>query len=134
MTCPHCHLEDLGGLHGPEGCVEVLAEVLQRVSIAGPMILPREPVDHDAYRQGLCCDCGQAQHSAGRPRCQACHDRRVAAQATYKPGLKRDRLGHCGRGDCRNPTLPGSVICAPCGRELDAAIDHPTRGHRDGKP
>ena len=33
------------------------------------------PVDpHDAYRRGLCRDCFTAWHSAGRPRCDACHD------------------------------------------------------------
>lgn len=40
MTCPWCHVEDLGGLHTPEGCVEILAEVLTRVSAARPMIVP----------------------------------------------------------------------------------------------
>ena len=33
------------------------------------------PVDrHEAYRRGLCRDCFAAWHSAGRPRCDACHD------------------------------------------------------------
>jgi len=33
------------------------------------------PVDrHEAYRRGLCRDCFVAWHSAGRPRCDACHD------------------------------------------------------------
>ena len=33
------------------------------------------PVDrHEAYRRGLCRDCFTAWHSAGRPRCDACHD------------------------------------------------------------
>lgn len=26
-----------------------------------------------AYRAGLCIDCRTAPHSAGRPRCNACH-------------------------------------------------------------
>lgn len=25
------------------------------------------------YRQGLCVDCGNVPHSAGRPRCNDCH-------------------------------------------------------------
>lgn len=25
------------------------------------------------YRVGLCVDCGAKRHSAGRPRCEACH-------------------------------------------------------------
>ena len=33
------------------------------------------PVDrHEAYRRGLCRDCFTAWHSAGRPRCDSCHD------------------------------------------------------------
>ncbi len=33
------------------------------------------PVDrHEAYRRGLCRDCFTAWHSAGRPRCDLCHD------------------------------------------------------------
>lgn len=28
---------------------------------------------HDAYRAGLCCQCRSTRHSAGRPRCNACH-------------------------------------------------------------
>lgn len=25
------------------------------------------------YRAGLCVDCGEVEHSAGRPRCSPCH-------------------------------------------------------------
>lgn len=25
------------------------------------------------YRAGLCVDCGEVEHSAGRPRCDTCH-------------------------------------------------------------
>lgn len=28
---------------------------------------------HDAYRAGLCCQCRNTRHSAGRPRCNECH-------------------------------------------------------------
>ena len=31
-------------------------------------------IGHEAYRRGLCRDCFTAWHSAGRPRCDACHD------------------------------------------------------------
>lgn len=38
------------------------------------------PADrHEAYRRGLCGDCLTARHSAGRPRCDTCHDRFIAA-------------------------------------------------------
>lgn len=41
------------------------------------------PVDgHDAYRRGLCRDCFTAWHSAGRPRCDACHDTYAGAGGT----------------------------------------------------
>ena len=44
----------------------------------GRLRRPRETgclsIGHDAYRRGLCRDCFTAWHSAGRPRCDACHD------------------------------------------------------------
>lgn len=54
------------------------------VSVLAPSPQPRRaavapattevPVDrHDAYRRGRCCDCFTQWHSAGRPRCDACH-------------------------------------------------------------
>lgn len=53
----------------------------QAVVITGrPRLAPSAPRDgiptdrHDAYRQGLCVDCKSAWASAGRPRCQSCHD------------------------------------------------------------
>jgi hypothetical protein len=30
----------------------------------------------DAYRAGICIDCQTTRHSAGRPRCNACHANR----------------------------------------------------------
>ncbi|MDP7703210.1 hypothetical protein [Mycobacterium sp. TY815] len=27
------------------------------------------------YRANLCVDCGEVEHSAGRPRCDNCHDK-----------------------------------------------------------
>lgn len=32
------------------------------------------PEQHAAYRNGLCIDCKAAPYSAGRPRCNTCHD------------------------------------------------------------
>lgn len=29
---------------------------------------------YERYRQGICVDCGGKPHSAGRPRCNQCHD------------------------------------------------------------
>lgn len=34
---------------------------------------------HEAYRRGLCRDCLAAWHSAGRTRCEACHETYTAA-------------------------------------------------------
>ena len=32
------------------------------------------PEQHAAYRDGRCVDCKAAPYSAGRPRCDRCHD------------------------------------------------------------
>lgn len=34
---------------------------------------PATPEQNDAYRAGLCITCRAGPHSAGRPRCNACH-------------------------------------------------------------
>ena len=117
MICPHCHLEDLGGLHGPDYCVEVLAEVIERLPITG-MIRPRGPVDHDAYRRGLCCDCSTARHSAGRPRCAPCHAALTSGLPDMTPQRDRNQLGVCSQPGCSKPTVPGRVLCGPHYREI----------------
>jgi tRNA(Ile2) C34 agmatinyltransferase TiaS len=33
---------------------------------------------NDRYRNGLCIDCGNVPHSAGRPRCNDCHTAHLA--------------------------------------------------------
>jgi putative DNA primase/helicase len=38
---------------------------------------------NDNYRAGLCCDCGDRPHSAGRPRCDECHRIWLNVQAGY---------------------------------------------------
>lgn len=38
-----------------------------------PDRVPRE-VRHQRYRKGLCTECGKRPYSAGRPRCNPCHD------------------------------------------------------------
>ena len=116
MICPHCNLEDRGGLHSAQFCIERLAEVIHRVPITGGMIRPRDPVDHDAYRRGLCCDCSVAPCSAGRPRCGPCHTTLVDSRPVFEPRAERDKLAACAAHDCRNPTVPGKVLCAPCTR------------------
>jgi tRNA(Ile2) C34 agmatinyltransferase TiaS len=34
---------------------------------------PDNTAHHTAYRAGVCVDCRTAPHSAGRPRCNDCH-------------------------------------------------------------
>lgn len=44
---------------------------------------PATPQQHDRYRAGLCCDCGDRPPSAGRPRCESCHRAHVNILAGY---------------------------------------------------
>ena len=54
---------------------------------------PSSPEAHAAYRVGRCIDCRAVAYSAGRPRCNACHDayvphhpsRMTAATPTARP-------------------------------------------------
>lgn len=39
---------------------------------------------NQAYRRGLCVDCQQVAHSAGRPRCELCHWQHTGAPLTRK--------------------------------------------------
>jgi hypothetical protein len=41
---------------------------------------------HQRYIAGVCIDCGEVPHSAGRPRCSECH---LAHVPVFEPGLKR---------------------------------------------
>jgi len=34
---------------------------------------PSTPEQNAAYRAGICIDCREQRHSAGRPRCNDCH-------------------------------------------------------------
>lgn len=43
------------------------------------------PEQNAAYRVGLCVDCRTAPHSAGRPRCNGCHQ-------TYNDNLAKGRI------------------------------------------
>ena len=70
------------------------AEISGRPRQAPAAVGEGVPVDpHDAYRRGLCRDCFTAWHSAGRPRCDACHDTYAsrgggaAAALTVVPGV-----------------------------------------------
>ena len=60
------------------------------------------------YIAGMCIDCGTQKHSAGRPRCNPCHDRN-------NPHLdaEADRNEYPCR-NCNNPTRPGNVLCLSC--------------------
>jgi hypothetical protein len=40
----------------------------------------------ERYIAGVCVDCGEVPHSAGRPRCDGCHE---ACVPVYEPGLER---------------------------------------------
>lgn len=35
---------------------------------------------HARYRAGICTDCGEKPHSAGRPRCETCHQKHITAK------------------------------------------------------
>lgn len=124
VICPHCHLENRGGFHSADYCIERLGEIIARLPITG-MILPREPVDHDAYRRGQCCDCATAQRSPGRPRCIACHEAHVARRPVFAPQLQPGQLAPCALAGCSKPTMPGRVRCGPCDRARKA--DQKTR-------
>lgn len=119
MICQWCRIDVDGGYHSAEFCIERLAEVVNRVYAGLPMIVERPPVDHDAYRHGLCCECAEVPYSAGRPRCAPCHAKWEVAQPTFDfaPGLDRGALGVCSATDCSYPTMPGRVLCASCTRE-----------------
>ncbi len=123
MICPHCKLEDRGGLHSADYCIERLGEILERLPVTGGMILPRPDVDPDAYRAGLCCDCSEAPISAGRPRCTPCHEALQSEQPTMAPQLERGKLGPCALPGCGKPTVPGCVICGPCRRARKGSAD-----------
>ena len=123
MICPHCHLEDRGGLHSAEFCIERLAEILEHVPITGGMILPRSNVDHDAYRKGLCCDCSTVPCSPGRPRCHSCHDAWLASQPIFASQLRRGQLAPCAAPGCSKPTVPGKLLCSPCTRRSSRSPD-----------
>ena len=45
-----------------------------RVHDSGPPMTASTPERHAAYRAGLCVDCRDGPYSAGRPRCDRCHD------------------------------------------------------------
>lgn len=72
-----------------------------------------------AYRVGLCVVCGVKPYSAGRTRCNACHE---AAAAVIDPDTEADQLeiyvrscdafGMCRNRDCSEPALFGRVLCA----------------------
>lgn len=116
MICAHCQLENRGGLHSADWCIERLAEIVEHLPVTGGMIRPRPPVDSDAYRAGRCCDCSEAAISAGRPRCESCNQTLVSSQPSTVPQLDRKQLGRCALPGCAKPTVPGCVICGPCRR------------------
>lgn len=63
---------------------------------------------YQRYRAGLCVDCGQQPHSAGRPRCNTCHQ-----QQTISYDAAADRNNYPCR-NCGDPTRPGNLHCHPC--------------------
>jgi hypothetical protein len=69
-----------------------------------------------AYRAGLCAECKTVKHSAGRPRCNQCHNRHNPAVEA-----RADRNQYpCHM--CGDPTRPGNVLCAPCFKQLKQGV------------
>lgn len=54
---------------------------------------------HEAYRRGLCVDCFTAWQSAGRTRCEGCHD--IYTSGGAKPALAAVPGGRTGSGPWR---------------------------------
>lgn len=70
---------------------------------------------NNAYLAEMCIDCRTVKHSAGRPRCNTCHNR-------YAPNLEPNPPNPYPCRKCeQNPTRPGSVLCQPCWKSLRAA-------------
>lgn len=44
---------------------------------------------HEAYRRGLCVDCRECAHSAGRPRCEKCHSVYITQGSGRGPAIGR---------------------------------------------
>ena len=115
MICPNCHLEKQGGYHSAEFCIESLAEVISHTPIGG-MIRPRPEVNHEAYCWGLCCDCAEVPHMAGRVRCAKCHEAWEATLPQSEPQLQRGQRGTCMVPGCEAPSPPGILRCPPHAR------------------
>lgn len=88
-----------------------------------------------AYRVGLCIVCGVARHSAGRPRCNACHLSAVGSAEDERPAeaifiASCDAFGQCRTPDCGEPVAFGRVLCAECLKNYScrsAGCDTPTK-------
>lgn len=114
MICEYCRSDIVEGYHSPHWCLDYAGpEVLVRLPVTAAAPVRNRP-DHDAYRRGLCCDCAQVPHSAGRPRCLPCHDAWTQS-GLPEPGLAPGRIGVC--AICRRPSAPGRLRCPACERE-----------------
>jgi hypothetical protein len=60
----------------PRGC---------RRRVVGPLRMTLDRVTRASrYRSGLCVDCGVREHSAGRTRCDECHQEHAAGHANER--------------------------------------------------
>ena len=84
--CDNPRVKIIDGLCLSEtSCTKRLRErVGVRLVLENPPVLAAEEeqdrvareIRHAYYRFGLCVDCGVLPHSPGRPRCEACHEKR----------------------------------------------------------
>ena len=82
----------------------------------------RNGLDRDAaYRAGLCIECGTARHSAGRPRCNACHDEVIGRPAVDASASKEEFYARgceafemCRTEGCEGRPVFNRVLCESC--------------------
>lgn len=51
-------------------------------------VVPSTPEQNDRYRRGVCSACGEKPPSAGRPRCEECHQE-YRRSNSFEPQLTR---------------------------------------------
>lgn len=84
-----------------------------------------------AYRVGLCIECGVVRHSAGRVRCNACHEAVARPDVPEDVDVRScDAFGQCRSVGCLEPVAFGRVLCAECLKNYScrsAGCDTPTQ-------
>ena len=61
-------------------------------NLGGRVLGQATPEQNTAHRAGLCIDCRTVRHSAGRPRCNGCHDALAQRVRPAAPGRTGPRL------------------------------------------